>query len=344
MNTNAFVGILALALGAGHVAGQHVSTIGQVGTPMGHMGGTRIGFANPYAVPTHATIGSTPLNRAPIATFPPLGVQGHASVTPSHAAFTPGAHGTDAFLGATTSGLTFGGAIVGDRFRVGLHAGSSVGHFQPFHRFGFSWFPHSYGFVGYGYPYYGYPYYGSPYYGYPPYATPDGYYAPVDPSAMQAPAPVPQPATELKTDLDWAHFAMHEGLAGDAVDSFKLHLADNPDDVAAMRELAVGLLEIRRPREAMAMIELAHRANPEVGARPIGAPDDLGGDEALRKALRTAVSFAHEDKSEWAWFMVAVMMQTEHRPKALTLEMLRRAEDAGLDRSFSAPVERMVRD
>lgn len=114
---------------------------------------------------------------------------------------------------------------------------------------------------------------------------------------------------------------------------YKRHIAANPEDLVARRELALALVEMRRIDEGAALMHEAYLENPELGIIPMNSLVLGEGKRRLREALLRAVAHAQRDESARAWLLVVVLMQAEERFE-VAARMLGRSEGLGLDRAI----------
>ncbi|USN97969.1 MAG: hypothetical protein H6810_07180 [Phycisphaeraceae bacterium] len=207
-----------------------------------------------------------------------------------------------------------------------------------------------------GYTYYGYgsrgnTYYWNPYddYRYPyPYGV-DGRvrYGTQPGSQMTAPASTTPAATqqaapaEPPTEIELARAALAYGDDEGAIQHYRTHLTENPDDFRAAAELAVALLAAGRDDDGVAMIRLAYGSDPGLAIRPISERVLLNSRQ-WRDLVVRAVRHAHQRDSGSAWLTVSVLMQAEGRTK-VAMRMLDRARDRGLDRSVFDPLAATMR-
>lgn len=143
-----------------------------------------------------------------------------------------------------------------------------------------------------------------------------------------------QPSRPL-TDLEKAERALYEGRAKDAVESYREHLRDTPEDAESMRSLAIALVQEKKVKEAVAMMAMAYEKDVSLVRRPMDPEMVEDGEEGFRDVLRATVVFANKVKSASGYMAVAAMMQAEGRD-SLALNMLKKAEAAGLDEKLLA--------
>lgn len=142
---------------------------------------------------------------------------------------------------------------------------------------------------------------------------------------------------EVLTVLETARALFYQGSEEEAVEWYRAHLEDNPQDMGVMREYAVALLGAGRPLNAVAMMGYAYDLSPGLSASAMDA--GLWGDSwaRLRGAVRDAVRYANRSPSGGAWLLVAVLMQAEGRDN-VAARMIDRAAGLGLS---SAVADRM---
>lgn len=153
------------------------------------------------------------------------------------------------------------------------------------------------------------------------------------PAPPQAQAPPPQ-----LTVFEQGVLALYQGDSAEAVAALRQHLRDNPSDTQALRVLALALLDDNKPDDAAAVMASAYRTDPGLATRSIRYGQAGVTEARLRELLVRAVQHAHRVKSASAWLTVAVLMQAQGR-ESLALEMLGRAEKAGLSREIADPMK-----
>lgn len=247
--------------------------------------------------------------------------------------FRPGATfvSPSGLLAVDASGLTVDGSVRGDRTNVTFHLGTGL---FPFVAHG------HHGSIIRNFPYYrSWPYwYGSGYgYGYG-----DGYYTPMyteTPSTYTPPpaAPAYQPPRAL-TPLERADEALSEGRSRDAVREYRAYLKASPEDAAAMRSLALALIQDKKIPGAVAVMAMAYERDTGLANQPM-KPDILAdGTSDLHTALLSVVAYANRVGTASSWLTVTVLMQAEGRDETAA-KMLKRAMDQGLNAKVAGALE-----
>lgn len=155
-------------------------------------------------------------------------------------------------------------------------------------------------------------------------------------SNLTMPAPsqaVQPPPPEPEDPIDAARRLTHRGTYSEAVEQYRVHLADNPDDFDAMADLIVALAGDGRFDDAAAMARLAFSKDPTLASRPLDRRLGIESKD-LRKIVVRAVRFAHDRDAASSWLLVAFLMQGEGRDD-VALRMLSRATDRGLEVSIA---------
>lgn len=188
----------------------------------------------------------------------------------------------------------------------------------------------------------------SPWYGwYPPryrtywwrYSIPDGYTGivygtdaelvdqPTQYGVDEVPETIPE-AVPLSA-VEVARLEMSIGNPGVAIEAYRAHLSNYPEDWYALRELGVALIRDGQRGDGVAMIGYAHSQDPLLAYD--GVPVELFGGDAhmMREVLISVVGWAHRNPSSSAWLSVAVLMQSEGRTGP-AMRMIERAEEFGL--------------
>jgi hypothetical protein len=152
-------------------------------------------------------------------------------------------------------------------------------------------------------------------------------------STLQMPAPTnaaqSSPSAPPETDIDAARRLVSNEVYEAAVERYRMHLAENPDDFEVMAELSLALAGAGRFDDATAMARLAYERDPTLANRPLDERVAIDSRE-LRKIVVRAVRSAHDRDSASGWLLVTVLMQAENRDP-VGLRMLDRAADRGLD-------------
>lgn len=134
---------------------------------------------------------------------------------------------------------------------------------------------------------------------------------------------------ERLSDLEKGNELLATGRSADATTYYLKHLETAKDDSAAMRSLALALLDTDKHEQACAVMALAYEKTPALAAQPIKPATIDGGVMDYRKLITETVTFAHKYKGSSAWLTAAVLTQGEGRLDAAR-NMLSKARDAGL--------------
>jgi tetratricopeptide (TPR) repeat protein len=203
---------------------------------------------------------------------------------------------------------------------------------------------HGVGCTCFWYPLYGYPFFGGSWYGYGFHygawrSIPRDYrqwtvVGPVNQEFQGGPAE-PEPWTVYETAVYW----MMEGDAEQAVEWYRAHLDENPDDLLAMREYAAAMLEAGRTLDAVAVMAYAYDLAPGLSGRAMDPGLWDGSPLRLRRSVVQAVRAAHAAGTGHAWLLVAVLMQAEGRD-AVALRMVDRALEMGLNPAIGERLRR----
>jgi hypothetical protein len=245
---------------------------------------------------------------------------------------------------AVGDGVQVRGRIEGERFRLGFTIG---GHPFFVDRFGFAHdisrggycLRGAYGSWGAAYPLYydyGYGYWHAPVLG--TLAVVNGT---TDPfvsggSAASAPSAVPPAMDEsVLPAVERGHLALQRGRAADAVGFYKAHLAVFESDGAALRWLAVALLDDGQPAEAAAVMMLAYSTDLMLATVPMSASGFCPSDGGLPERVARAVANANASKTGSAFLLAAVLAQADERP-AVARRLVERARAVGLNKAIDA--------
>lgn len=135
------------------------------------------------------------------------------------------------------------------------------------------------------------------------------------------------------TKIELAREAAGARKADEAAALYREHLKTAPDDVEAMRQLAVCLIEGKELNAGIAMLRDLYTKDPTLADRPFdGTAMGLDGGR-LREVVVKLSPVANKLKSPSAWLGVVVMMQAEGR-KVEALRAVQKAKDAGLERAI----------
>ncbi|MBL9031482.1 MAG: tetratricopeptide repeat protein [Phycisphaerae bacterium] len=299
--------------------------------PMSNLGGVR---------PTLPQVHLGPPNRYPST------IGGAVTITRSPRVFIPGPTrptiiSTPAFerplvpvtprtiVQVPSAGLTLDGLYTDDRFRLGIHIGSSPVVLVPSLRashFG------SHSFVGGSWCDSGYA------------STPviQGAYYPMyaDPNLSEVvtrPAEPPAPQTRAEQGA----LLLRKGDARGALAEYAAHLKERPDDTEAMRGMSLALLDEGRLDDAIAVLARAYRDDPSLADRPVARSTFAGGSKRLRDVLLRVSAHANKINTGAAWHALAVLMQAEGRDRNAAA-MVQRAKGLGFDESVVARMESAV--
>jgi tetratricopeptide (TPR) repeat protein len=156
--------------------------------------------------------------------------------------------------------------------------------------------------------------------------------------AASPPAPPPPPPL---TTLERARLAFARGDHDGAVDAYRAHLAEEPDDFEAAVEMGAALIDAGRVDDGVSVIALAYRTDPGLAYGSVS--DRVSVDPRRWRALVVrAVRQAHRRDSASGWLAVAVLMQAEGR-KDVALRMVERAEQHGLEGSVASQLAAVLR-
>ncbi|MBK7403945.1 MAG: hypothetical protein IPJ41_04770 [Phycisphaerales bacterium] len=321
--------ILLLAV-AGLGAGAFGQSQSQLPTPQGGLSGQRADFPN--VLSPDATL---PINRH--ITLPGL----PTAPGPNRVAPVPAVVGGPGTV-VGTDGVRINGQYNNGDFSLNFHLGSGLrGVVQP---------GVLYGRDGYYYAPYGWsrtsPWWRYRYGEYYSNAPVDGVltqrvdYSLRAPQLTQPPAPAQEPPREL-TAIEKARLLMAADELDSAIASYRDHLDTDPEDVKAMREMGLAMIEDDRPDDGVAMVALAYRTDPSLARAPIElAPLGLDGrryDSLLAKALQ----FARRTDSGSAHLVGAILLQADGKYSGAA-RVLDRAEKAGLSGDVLDPVRREI--
>ncbi|MCC6661742.1 MAG: hypothetical protein IT437_12750 [Phycisphaerales bacterium] len=137
------------------------------------------------------------------------------------------------------------------------------------------------------------------------------------------------PALENLSPRELGALALRTGEPEAAIEAYRKHLDESPEDADAMRRLGVAMIDARKIRDGVAMIALAYRTDPRLCGKEL--PRTLvGGAADLRTLVNRASIYANTTGSASAWLAMAVLAQAEGRDH-VAARMVERARDAGLD-------------
>ncbi|MGH7131338.1 MAG: hypothetical protein ACREJO_05270 [Phycisphaerales bacterium] len=115
-----------------------------------------------------------------------------------------------------------------------------------------------------------------------------------------------------------------------AAELYRQHLAVAPSDAWAMRAMGISLFLAKRMEEGTAATARAYATNPDLADEVIPAAAFPRGASQVRDAIGVATINAERVRTDDAWLMVAVLLQSSGQPKG-ALKMVDRAVAAGLD-------------
>ena len=145
----------------------------------------------------------------------------------------------------------------------------------------------------------------------------------VDAVPETMPEAVPLSAVEV------ARLEMSIGNPGVAIEAYRAHLSDYPDDWYALRELGIAMIRDGQRGDGIAIIGYAHSQDPLLAYDAIPVELFEGDGRLMRDELVKVVGWAHRNPSASAWLTVAVIMQGEGRAGP-AMKMIDRAQDHGL--------------
>lgn len=156
----------------------------------------------------------------------------------------------------------------------------------------------------------------------------------VDPSLLTRPQPpAPQPPSEPErelTPLETARLLMRADEAEDAIDAFRDHLEQDPEDVRAMRAMAVAMLEAGRLSDGVSLLALAYRTDAMLARTPLDL-EELGLDQHRRfdRLLGRVLGYAKRTDAASAHLAGVALLQGDRKASG-ALRVLDRAAEAGL--------------
>ena len=159
----------------------------------------------------------------------------------------------------------------------------------------------------------------------------------VDRDLVDQPGPVPvsevpetMPEAVPLSAVEVARLEMSLGNPQVAIEAYRAHLSEFPEDWLALRELGIALIRDGQRGDGVAMIGYAHSQDPQLAYDPIPVELFEGDAHLMRDTLVRVVGWAHRNPSASAWLSVAVIMQGEGR-YAPAVKMIDRAQQYGLD-------------
>lgn len=158
-----------------------------------------------------------------------------------------------------------------------------------------------------------------------------------DPNAILTLPPGPTPSSGTFTPvppapptlLDQADDRFEARDYAGAADLYRQHLIVEPSDAWAMRAMAISLFLAKRPDEGAAAMNRAYTMSPDLADHPMPPAAFPRGLTQVRDAVGVATAYAERMRTDDAWLMVAVLLQSSGQPKG-ALKMVDRAAAAGL--------------
>ncbi len=285
----------------------------------------------------------------------------------------PNVYTNDGYTYSTGSYLN--GSYNGDKFSLRLHIGSDpAALFYGFHDGSLYYNNYVYASPGYHayvdghgryrvvpniiryvpyYPWYGVGYWGVGYYN--PYANYNPYLGPIDGTLTQnqqltyqiqqlqqqiATQQKQLDAKKVKRTLierardDHAHNNLDK-----AINEYREHLRQDNEDVTAMRDLALAMLEAGRLEDGAAMISLAYHTDPLLARTPIDFKAIGFTRQRYDRLLGRVMAFANRTNSPSSWLAGMVLLQSNNKMSGATRVLLK-AKRAGLDDEIADAFER----
>ena len=158
--------------------------------------------------------------------------------------------------------------------------------------------------------------------------------------ASQAPQPqIPtEPVRELTT-IERATLLMAAEELPDAIEAYRDHLDEDPEDVKAMRALGLALIENNRLEDGVAMVALAYRTDPMLARSAMDLPELGLEGRRYTNLLARVLQFARRVDSGSAHLAGAVLLQADGKVAGAG-RVLDRAERAGLAEEILDPMRR----
>ena len=184
-----------------------------------------------------------------------------------------------------------------------------------------------YGFYGSGYSWWNNSvpgHYRGPIYGTNNGLTNDPAYSTTPVDADSLPEAMPLSALEV------ARLEMSVGDPEIAVDAYRAHLSEYPNDWIAVRELGIAKIRVGNRGDGVALVNYAYAMEPELAKSVVPTSIFADSERALRDAVVSVVGWGNRNPSPSAWLSVAVLMQAEGR-NGPALKMVDRAAGYGLD-------------
>lgn len=159
----------------------------------------------------------------------------------------------------------------------------------------------------------------------------DGFYIPQSNLGRQPLRRPPEPPTIRFEDLpagEQATLLLVWGEYEQAIDAYREHLRDNPEDADAFRAAGLALLAERKFVEGIAAVREAYRLDPTLATTPV--PESLLGADDTRRTLSWLVTRNHRSDLPSGWLAAAVLMQARGQADA-ALRMLDKAAELGVE-------------
>ena len=240
--------------------------------------------------------------------------------------------------GQDGNGVHVDGSYHDDHFRLKWHVGPDCNKHNIDCYPGYRWrYPlynywNSWWFYNSYYPGYDYTVYSGPWYGTDPFLTTG---QPAASQPAQASTSTTPSSVRALTPIELADIAWQNGDMRQAISQFKEYIASAPDDLDALRYLALAYIDDRKLDEAVAMMAMAYERMPQLAARPLPSSDVPGGDAQMRRRVNAISGYANRTKTGSAWLTLAVLIQSEGRESAAR-PIVDRAARAGLNPRVAA--------
>jgi hypothetical protein len=148
------------------------------------------------------------------------------------------------------------------------------------------------------------------------------------PQTAQPQQPAPEPEREL-TAIERATLFMAADDLDRAIEAFRDHLDEDPEDVGAMRSLGTAMVEAGRTEDGIAVIAMAYRTDPML-ARTALDLNSLGLDSRRFDTLLSRVLQFAERTDSGSGHLAGVMLLQADRKLTGATRVLDRAEKADL--------------
>jgi len=146
---------------------------------------------------------------------------------------------------------------------------------------------------------------------------------------------VPDSAPVPMTALEVARLEMSIGNPSAAIDAYRSHLSDSPNDWSAVRELGIAKIRAGDRGDGVALIGYSYTMDPGLAHEAVSRGVFEDSERVLRDAVVDVVGWGHRNPSASAWLAVAVLMQAEGRDEP-ALRMIERADEYGLERGIES--------